>query len=125
MLPFHVQFEPGEPVYEQVIYAVEKALVQRQLQPGDAFPSQRTLARELKINPNTAQKIIGHLKQAGILVVEPGRGTFVSQTYEPPVGAAQQLVDRDLETLVVKAKRLQVSLTDLQTELNRKWEELS
>lgn len=125
MLPFSVQFESGQPVYEQVIYAVEKALVQGQLQPGDAFPSQRTLAKELKMNPNTAQKIIARLKADGVLVVEPGRGTFISQNYKPSDDAAQQLLTRDLEELVVKAKRLQIRKRDLDAALSAKWTEIS
>lgn len=125
MLPFNVQFQPGQPVYEQVVYAVEKALVQGQLRPGDAFPSQRTLARELKMNPNTAQKIIARLKSDGVLVVEPGRGTFVAENYQPPAGAAQQLLTADLEELVVKAKRLQISKRELDDALRAKWNEIS
>lgn len=125
MLPFNVQFQPGQPVYEQVVYAVEKALVQGQLRPGDSFPSQRTLARELKMNPNTAQKIIARLKSDGVLVVEPGRGTFVAENYQPPAGAAQQLLTADLEELVVKAKRLQISKRELDDALRAKWNEIS
>ena len=83
MLPFAVQFKPGQPVYEQVIFAVHKALVTGQLKSGDAFPSVRALSKELKINPNTALKVVAHLKQDGLLVVQPGRGTFISETLVP------------------------------------------
>ena len=84
MLPFKVSFKTGLPVYEQVLYAVRKALVRGQLAPGDAFPSVRALSQELKINPNTAFKIVGVLKTEGILEVQPGIGTVVSATCEPP-----------------------------------------
>ena len=56
MIPFHVDFRPGATIYEQVVYAAKKAMMAGQLRPGDAFPSVRTLSRELKINPNTAHR---------------------------------------------------------------------
>ena len=65
MLPFTVEFRPGEPVYEQVMYAVKKAIVLGQLGPGDRFPSVRALSQELRINPNTAHKIVAALTSDG------------------------------------------------------------
>ena len=50
-----VAFQPGVSLYEQVVYAAEKALVSGQMRPGEAFPSVRTMSTELYINPNTAQ----------------------------------------------------------------------
>ena len=61
MIPFRVDFRPGTSLYEQVIYAAKKALISGQLRPGDPFPSVRALSAELKINPNTAHKVITHL----------------------------------------------------------------
>lgn len=125
MLPFPIQFQPGQPVYEQVIFAVEKALVLGQLRPGDSFPSLRVLAAELRINPNTAQKIVSRLKQDGVLVVEPGRGTFIDPNYKPSGGNADELLGKDLEQLVVKAKRLGLDLPSLEQALKRQWEAIS
>jgi len=78
MIPFHVEFRPGATIYEQVVYAAKKAMMAGQLRPGDAFPSVRTLSRELKINPNTAHKVITHLVQSGLLEIRPGAGTLVA-----------------------------------------------
>ena len=59
MLPFSITLRSGVPIYEQVIYAVTRAVVLGQLRTGDAFPSVRALSQDLKINPNTAHKIVG------------------------------------------------------------------
>jgi GntR family transcriptional regulator len=88
VLPFSVEFRPGEPASEQVIYAVKKALVSGQLVPGDRFPSVRVLSQELRINPNTAHKIVAALTADGVLAVQPGIGTIVAA---PVTGS---LVDR-------------------------------
>ena len=78
MLPFSLALRPGEPVVDQVVYAVTRAVVSGQLRPGDRFPSVRTLSQELKVNPNTAQRIVALLVEAGLLAVEPGIGTVVT-----------------------------------------------
>ncbi len=78
MIPFRVHFRPGVSLYEQVVYAAKKAIISGQLRPGDVFPSVRTLSKELKINPNTAHKVVGHLVSAGLLETRPGVGTLVA-----------------------------------------------
>src|SRR5271157_4951550 len=83
VIPFRVVFQPGAPLYEQVVYAAKKALISGQLRPGDPFPSVRTLSTALKINPNTAHKVITQLLNEGLLQVMPGTGTVVAQPSAP------------------------------------------
>lgn len=124
MLPFTVDMRPGQAVYEQVIYAVHKALIAGQLKPGDPFPSVRLLSRDLKINPNTAFKIVAHLKGDGLLVVEPGRGTFVSADYQPADADKTHLLGRTIEELVVEARKLNVSKNDVKKAIDQHWKKL-
>jgi GntR family transcriptional regulator len=108
-LPFSIALKPGEPVAEQVVYAVTRAVVSGQLQPGDAFPSVRTLSQELKINPNTAHRIVAALTDEGLLTVRPGIGTVVSDDLRVPAERRAGLAD-EVERLVVEAKRAGLSL---------------
>lgn len=80
MLSFPINLVPGRNIYEQVVHAVKRALATGHLQPGNRFPSIRTLSVELRINPNTAQKAVTALLGAGILEVRPGQGCFVDST---------------------------------------------
>jgi GntR family transcriptional regulator len=68
VIPFRVQFRAGVSLFEQIVYASKKAMISGQLRPGDSFPSVRTLSRELKINPNTAHKIVAYLISAYLVV---------------------------------------------------------
>jgi GntR family transcriptional regulator len=125
MLSFHVQIRPGSPAYEQVVYAVQKALLTGRLKPGDRFPSVRQLSQELRINPNTAHKIVAHLTAEGLLQVEPGIGTVVQKI---PAGSPQDksvLLNKDLERLVVEAKRLSLGLSEVTRALEKHWEKIS
>jgi GntR family transcriptional regulator len=124
MIPFRVDFRPGASLYEQVVYAAKKALISGQLRPGDPFPSVRALSATLKINPNTAHKVITHLLYEGLLEVLPGTGTVVA---EPPASTAAErsrLLDHELEQVVVEAKKLGMDLHQVTKALAAHWERL-
>ena len=121
MLPFSVSLRTGVPVCEQVIYAVTKGVVAGQLRSGDAFPSVRALSQELKINPNTAHKIVSALIEQGLLIVRPGIGTVVADGRPMPAAARRLLLEEDAERLVVEAKRAGVSLQGVVAAIRRHW----
>jgi GntR family transcriptional regulator len=124
VIPFRVTFRPGASLYEQVVYAAKKALVSGQLRPGDPFPSVRTLSTELRINPNTAHKIITHLLNEGLLEVRPGSGTTVA---EPPASTAAdraRLLANEVEQLVVEARKLGMTFEGVSAALREHWERL-
>jgi len=121
MLPFTISLRAGEPIFDQVVYAVARAVATGQLQTGDPFPSVRTLSQTLRINPNTAHKIVAALIDQGLLVVQPGIGTLVGGP-KPGGAAARRLVlDREAERLVVEARHSGLSLPDLLQAIRRHW----
>jgi GntR family transcriptional regulator len=124
VLPFPVTLTPGVPVSDQVVYAVTKAIVAGRLRPGDEFPSVRVMSQELRINPNTAQRIIATLVAQGLLEVHPGIGTRVSTSRTPTRVERQALLRDDVEALVVEAKRLQLTLDEVLEAVKGHWQVL-
>ncbi|HYT76984.1 MAG TPA: GntR family transcriptional regulator [Vicinamibacterales bacterium] len=121
MLPFTVALRSGDPVYEQVLYAVRRAVVTGQLRAGDAFPSVRELSLALKINPNTAHRIVALLIEEGLLGVRPGLGTVVSDPVPAGAAARRGVLEQDAERLVVDARRKGVGLAELLAAIRRHW----
>ena len=121
MLPFSISLRTGSPISEQVIYAVTRAAVTGELLPGHPFPSVRTLSQELKINPNTAHKIIATLIEQGLLVVRPGIGTVVAGTRTGGPAARRIVLDEAAERLVVEARRAGLSLQDVLGAIRSHW----
>ncbi len=124
VIPFRVTFQPGSSLYEQVVYAAKKALVSGQLRPGDPFPSVRTLSTELRINPNTAHKVITQLLNEGLLEVRAGTGTVVSSPPASTASARARLLQNEVEQLVVEAKKLSMSLEGVTAALADHWRRL-
>ncbi|MBL9089275.1 MAG: GntR family transcriptional regulator [Planctomycetia bacterium] len=76
---FRVDPSRGEPLFQQLVDAVKRAVATGALVPGDRLPSVRELARDLVINPNTIAKAFRELEGEGVTVSRPGAGTFVSE----------------------------------------------
>jgi len=121
MLSFTVSLHAGEPVYGQVVYAVRRAVVTGQLRAGDAFPSVRELSQALKINPNTAHRIVALLIDDGLLTVRPGIGTVVSGSQAGDADARREVLEQHTERLVVDAKHSGVTLEKLISAIRRHW----
>lgn len=124
MIPFRVDFRPGISLYEQIVYAATKAIISRQLRPGDAFPSVRLLSKELKINPNTAHKVVTHLIAAGLLETRPGIGTVVAALPEATKSERTQLLGHEIEELVVEGKKLGIGLEEILASISAHWKRL-
>jgi len=124
MLPFSVEIKPGFPIAEQVIFAAKKAIVAGQLKPGQAFPSVRILSQELRINPNTAHKIVASLVAEGALITTPAVGSVVAERAVGDRREKAELLGADLERLVVEARRLGLGLEELQTSMAAHWRRL-
>lgn len=122
MIPFRLALQPGVAVSEQILYAATKAIVSGQMRPGDPFPSVRALSRELKVNPNTAHKVVLQLTNQGLVEVLPGIGTVVAATLPKATAAARaELLGGELEGLVVEAKKLGIQLDDVLDAVTRHW----
>ena len=125
MIPFRVHFRPGVSLYEQVIYAAKKAIISGQMRPSDPFPSVRALSKELKINPNTAHKVVTHLVASGLLETQPGIGTVVAEMHRSSNAERTQLLGYEIEQLVVEAKKLGIGVQEVVESLTTHWQKLS
>lgn len=125
MISFRLAFKPGISLYEQVVYAAKRAIISGGMRPGDPFPSVRALSKELKINPNTAHKVIGQLVAEGMLEVRVGLGTVVAEMGSSSAAERSRLLKGELEELVVEAKKLGMELDDVVQALTQHWRRLN
>jgi GntR family transcriptional regulator len=124
VLPFSIELKTGLPVAEQILFAVKKAVVNGQLRPGDRFPSVRVLSQELKVNPNTAHKVVAALVSEGVLVTTPAVGSVVAERALGGRAERAELLGAELERLVVEAKKLGLTLEEVERGLAAHWKKL-
>ena len=121
---FRLALRPGVSIFDQVVFAATKAFVSGEFQPGQAFPSVRALASELKIHPNTAHKVVQHLIQERWLDVQPGIGTVVAVHPPARAGDRRRLLQHEVEQLVVEALRVGLELEDVLDAIEARWARL-
>jgi GntR family transcriptional regulator len=124
MTLFRLSLHSGESIFDQLVFAAKKAFVSGELQPGQSFPSVRSLAAEFKIHPNTAHRVVQHLIQERWLAARPGIGTVVAEMPEPRPGDRKRLLRREVEQLVVEAKRLELDIDDVIQAIEDQWAKL-
>src|SRR5690606_3947785 len=81
-------------------------------------------SQALKINPNTAHKVVAELVRDGILEVHPGIGTVVTSDWSGTPSERRKLLGPELERLLVEAKRLGLERADLMDAIDDRWTEL-
>ena len=113
MLPFPIQIQAGEPIYEQIVHAVKRALATGHLRPGDRFPAVRTISAELRINPNTVQKAVTALVAAGVLEIRSGQGSFVARSVIADRREQARTLEPLVERLIIEASRLGMDEEDI------------
>ncbi len=70
----------GQPIYDQIVTQIKNMILCGELKEGDALPSMRFLAKELKISVITTKRAYEELEREGFIVSYTGKGSFVAGT---------------------------------------------
>lgn len=104
----------GEPIYEQISSQIKALVINGVLKEGDALPSMRTLAQQLRISVITTKRAYEELERDGFIESYTGKGSFV-KAQNPEMLREENL--RIIEDLLVqvcdKAKISGVGLEEL------------
>ena len=115
------------PIYRQIVEQVSRAIDAGAYRPGEALPSQRALAVELRVNPNTVQRAFDELLRDGVVESRKGRGVFVvDRRRMTPGGNAEKscitgltrVVDAALDAGMTPARVRELFDTALRTRLS-------
>ena len=104
-----INFRSGKPVYLQVVDQIKAAAAAGALRVGEALPSIRPLAEELRVNRNTIAKAYGELESLGVIETIPGKGCFLKPNNSPlKKEVRRKLLIEEIDQAVVQAHHLQV-----------------
>ena len=67
------------PIYEQIVRQIKSQILRGELGEGDALPSMRLLAKELRISVITTKRAYEELEKAGYLYTVPAKGSYVAE----------------------------------------------
>ena len=69
----------NQPIYDQICAQIKAQIIAGKLAPGDALPSIRALAKDLKISVITTKRAYDELEADGFLYTVAGKGCFVAE----------------------------------------------
>jgi len=69
----------GQPIYDQITSQIKNLIVSGALAPGEALPSIRALAKDLRISVITTKRAYDELEAEGFLYTVAGKGCFVAE----------------------------------------------
>ena len=114
----------GKPIYEQITAQVKSQIMTGALAAGDALPSMRTLARELRISVITTKRAYEELERDGFIVTVPGKGSFVAaQNTELLREESLRRAEAAVSQAVEIAKKGGLTREELSEMLTLLWEE--
>ena len=69
----------GQPIYEQICRQIKGAVATGRLKPGEALPSIRALAKDLRVSVITTKRAYEELEKGGYVYTVPAKGSYVAQ----------------------------------------------
>lgn len=102
------------PIYEQIKSQIINQIITDELKSGDAIPSIRTLASDIKISVMTIKKAYDELENEGYIRSVQGKGTFVaSRNIELARENANRKIEKHIEEIIEIAKKFNINKKDV------------
>ncbi len=103
------------PLYEQISEGIKTKILRGELMPGDALPSIRQLAQDLKTSVITTKRAYFELEQQKLIVTRPGKGSFVADyDVDEITSLSLRKIQQQMREIVDEAKRTGVLREDLE-----------
>lgn len=99
-MQLYISNSSEKPIYEQICAQIKTAILNNELKEGEALPSIRYLAKELRISVITTKRAYEELEKSGFITTQAGRGSFVSLKNKEIV---REELYRQIEDMMQKA----------------------
>lgn len=111
-------------IWEQIAEQIRDAILQGELSPGDALPSIRALARELRISVITTKRAYDELEREKFVESIQGKGSFVA-TQDSELMREKRLnaIEQKLSEALIEARLNRLNYDDVEQMLRVLWEE--
>ena len=112
-----------EPIYLQIIAFIKKKIVSGELKGGERVLSVREYASELKVNPNTIQKVYNELENQGLIYTQRGIGKFVTDDKEKINFLREELFNETIDKFIEDSKILGFTKSNILAIISERYKE--
>ncbi|WP_300774258.1 GntR family transcriptional regulator [uncultured Acetatifactor sp.] len=112
------------PLYQQIKDQIKDAILKGELAAGDALPSIRAFANDIKVSVLTVRRVYDDLEQEGFVTSQVGIGTFVSAgNVELLRDSRRRAVEEKMQDMIQTAKSLGIGKEELSQMMDILYEE--
>jgi GntR family transcriptional regulator len=98
--------QTDRPIYTQLIEQMEIRILSGAYPLGSRLPSVRDMAQEAAVNPNTMQKALSQLEEAGLLVTHRTSGRSITEDAQMISQAKRKLAKEQIDAFLKNMDRL-------------------
>lgn len=117
-MQLYIDNRSGAPIYDQIYSQIKDAILSGQVTEGEALPSIRALAKDLRISVITTKRAYDELESEGFIYTLPGKGCFVA---ERSTELLREENLKKIESHMQEIRRLANACRLTEQELNDMW----
>ena len=117
-MQLYIDNRSGAPIYDQIYSQIKDAILSGQVTEGEALPSIRALAKDLRISVITTKRAYDELESEGFIYTLPGKGCFVA---ERSTELLREENLKKIEEQMQEVRRLASACRLTETELDEMW----
>ena len=104
----------NDPIYLQIVNQIKAMIMSGELSPGEALPSMRNLAMQMRVSLITTKRAYEELERDGFIETYTGKGSFVkAQNAELLREENLRQVEEHLQKAIQKAKMSGIAFEEL------------
>jgi GntR family transcriptional regulator len=116
----------SDPIYAQLVSEIKYFVAMGLMMPGEALPSVREMAVNLRINPNTVARAYRELEREGVVVAMRGKGVFIADAPRPTDEKhSLAKIKEELDGILIEAFHKGISAEQVRELLNGRIDDLN
>ena len=107
------QFDSSMPIYTQLVYKIELAIVSGEFVRGQRLSAVRDMAAEAGVNPNTMQRVFQELERQGLVYTQRSSGRYVTEDMTVIENTKQALARENIKSFMDSMRRIGYSREEI------------
>lgn len=107
------QFDNSMPIYSQLVYKIQLAIVSGEYTLGQRLPAVRDMAAEAGVNPNTLQRAFQELERLGLVYTQRNSGRYVTEDLKVITSTKKTLAEEQIRSFMDSMRRIGYSREDI------------
>ena len=107
------QFDSSMPIYTQLVYKIELAIVSGEFVRGQRLSAVRDMAAEAGVNPNTMQRAFQELERQGLVYTQRSSGRYVTEDMTVIENTKQALARENIKNFMDSMRRIGYSREEI------------